>query len=122
MGQKVHPYGFRVGYNKDWHSHWYTKQDFAKFLAEDLQLKRELKRKFTGGGVSHIDIERAATRMKIIIYTSRPGIIIGRKVLRSKSFAKILLARRSRSSDLDPGDSSSGAECPASGREDRSAA
>jgi small subunit ribosomal protein S3 len=79
MGQKVHPYGFRVGYNKDWHSHWYTKQDFAKFLAEDLQLKRGLKRKFTGGGVSHIDIERAATRMKIIIYTSRPGIIIGRK-------------------------------------------
>jgi small subunit ribosomal protein S3 len=79
MGQKVHPYGFRVGYNKDWHSHWYSKQDFAKFLAEDLQLKRELKRKFAGGGVSHIDIERAATRMKIIIYTSRPGIIIGRK-------------------------------------------
>jgi small subunit ribosomal protein S3 len=79
MGQKVHPYGFRVGYNKDWHSHWYSKQDFARFLAEDLQLKRELKRKFAGGGVSHIDIERAATRMKIIIYTSRPGIIIGRK-------------------------------------------
>jgi small subunit ribosomal protein S3 len=79
MGQKVHPYGFRVGYNKDWHSHWYTKQDFAKFLAEDLELKRELKKKFTGGGVSHIDIERAAARMKIIIYTARPGIIIGRK-------------------------------------------
>lgn len=79
MGQKVHPYGFRVGYNKDWHSHWFAKQDFAKFLAEDLKLKRELKRKFSGGGVSHIDIERAATRLKIIIYTSRPGIIIGRK-------------------------------------------
>ncbi len=79
MGQKVHPYGFRVGYNKDWHSHWYAKQDFAKFLAEDLELKRDLKRRFAGGGVSHIDIERAATRLKIIIYTSRPGIIIGRK-------------------------------------------
>jgi small subunit ribosomal protein S3 len=79
MGQKVHPYGFRVGYNKDWHSHWYTKADYAKFLAEDLELKRTLKKKFAGGGVSHIDIERAATRMKIIIYTSRPGIIIGRK-------------------------------------------
>jgi len=79
MGQKVHPYGFRVGYNKDWHSHWFTKADFAKFLAEDLALKRDLKKKFGGGGVSHIDIERAATRMKIIIYTSRPGIIIGRK-------------------------------------------
>lgn len=79
MGQKVHPYGFRVGYNKDWHSHWFTKADYAKFLAEDLELKRELKKKFSGGGVSHIDIERAATRLKIVIYTSRPGIIIGRK-------------------------------------------
>jgi len=79
MGQKVHPYGFRVGYNKDWHSHWFAKQDFASNLAEDLKLKRELKKRFGGGGVSHIDIERAATRLKIIIYTSRPGIIIGRK-------------------------------------------
>ena len=79
MGQKVHPYGFRVGYNKDWHSHWFAKKEFAEFLAEDLELKRDLKKKFAGGGVSHIDIERAATRLKIIIYTSRPGIIIGRK-------------------------------------------
>ncbi|MBE7516175.1 MAG: 30S ribosomal protein S3 [Chloracidobacterium sp.] len=79
MGQKVHPYGFRVGYNKDWHSHWFAKHEFAEFLAEDLKLKRELKKKFAGGGVSHIDIERAAARLKIIIYTSRPGIIIGRK-------------------------------------------
>ena len=79
MGQKVHPYGFRVGYNKDWHSHWFAKREYAQFLAEDLELKRELKKKFAGGGVSHIDIERAATRLKIVIYTSRPGIIIGRK-------------------------------------------
>jgi len=79
MGQKVHPYGFRVGYNKDWHSHWFAKKDFAGYLAEDLKLKRELKKKFTGAGVSHIDVERAANRLKIIIYTSRPGIIIGRK-------------------------------------------
>ena len=79
MGQKVHPYGFRVGYNKDWHSHWYAKHEFAEFLAEDLSLKRDLKKRFSGAGVSHIDIERAANRLKIIIYTSRPGIIIGRK-------------------------------------------
>ncbi len=79
MGQKVHPYGFRVGYNKDWHSHWYAKNDFAAFLKEDLQLKRDLKKRFMGAGVSHIDIERAANRLKIIIYTARPGIIIGRK-------------------------------------------
>lgn len=79
MGQKVHPYGFRVGYNKDWHSHWYAKREFAGFLAEDLGLKRDLKKRFMGAGVSHIDVERAANRLKIIIYTARPGIIIGRK-------------------------------------------
>lgn len=79
MGQKVHPYGFRVGYNKDWHSHWFAKREFAEYLAEDMQLKRDLKKRFTGAGVSHIDVERAANRLKIIIYTSRPGIIIGRK-------------------------------------------
>ncbi|RMF99683.1 MAG: 30S ribosomal protein S3 [Acidobacteria bacterium] len=80
MGQKVHPYGFRVGYNKDWHSHWFAKnKDFAKFLAEDLELKKELKSRFAGAGVSHVDVERAANRLKLLIYTSRPGIIIGRK-------------------------------------------
>jgi small subunit ribosomal protein S3 len=79
LGQKVHPYGFRLGYNKDWHSHWFAKKQYGDFLIEDLRLKRELKKRFTGAGVSHVDIERAANRLKIIIYTSRPGIIIGRK-------------------------------------------
>ena len=79
MGQKVHPYGFRLGYNKDWHSHWYSKKQYGDYLLEDLKLKRELKGRFAGAGVSHIDVERAANRVKIIIYTSRPGIIIGRK-------------------------------------------
>jgi len=79
MGQKVHPYGFRVGYNKDWHSHWFAKSQYAEYLAEDIKLKRDLKKRFNGAGVSHIDVERAANRVKIIIYTARPGIIIGRK-------------------------------------------
>ena len=79
MGQKVHPYGFRLGYNKDWHSHWYAKKQYGDYLLEDLKLKSELKGRFAGAGVSHIDVERAANRLKIIIYTSRPGIIIGRK-------------------------------------------
>ena len=79
MGQKVHPYGFRVGYNKDWHSHWFAKRDYAQFLAEDIKLKRDLKKRFAGAGVSHVDVERAANRLRIIIFTSRPGIIIGRK-------------------------------------------
>jgi small subunit ribosomal protein S3 len=79
MGQKVHPYGFRLGYNRGWHSRWYAKKDFGKLLLEDLKLKKELKKRFESAGVSQIEIDRAANRLKIIIYTSRPGIIIGRK-------------------------------------------
>jgi small subunit ribosomal protein S3 len=79
VGQKVHPYGFRLGYNKDWHSHWFAKKKYGDYLLEDLKLKATLKNRFAGAGVSHVDVERAANRLKIIIYTSRPGIIIGRK-------------------------------------------
>ena len=79
MGQKVHPYGFRLGYNKDWHSHWFAKKQFGDYLLEDLKLKAQMKGRFAGAGVSHVDVERAANRLKLIIYTSRPGIIIGRK-------------------------------------------
>jgi small subunit ribosomal protein S3 len=79
VGQKVHPFGFRLGYNKTWHSIWYADKDYAELLHEDLKLKKDLKGRFAGAGVSHIDIERAANKLKIIIHTSRPGIIIGRK-------------------------------------------
>jgi small subunit ribosomal protein S3 len=79
MGQKVHPYGFRLGYNRGWRSRWFAKRDFGKLLIEDLKLKEELKERFASAGVSQIEIDRAANRLKIIIYTSRPGIIIGRK-------------------------------------------
>ncbi len=79
MGQKVHPYGFRLGYNRSWHSRWFAKKDFGKLLLEDLKLKKELKKRFESAGVSMIEIDRAANRLKIIIHTSRPGIIIGRK-------------------------------------------
>jgi small subunit ribosomal protein S3 len=79
VGQKVHPYGFRLGYNQTWHSTWYADKDYAVLLHEDLKLKKDLKSRFAGAGVSHVDIERAANKLKIIIHTSRPGIIIGRK-------------------------------------------
>jgi small subunit ribosomal protein S3 len=79
VGQKVHPFGFRLGYNKTWHSIWYADKDYSELLHEDLKLKKDLKGRFAGAGVSHIDIERAANKLKIIIHTSRPGIIIGRK-------------------------------------------
>ena len=79
MGQKVHPYGFRLGFNKTWRSRWYADKEYANLLHEDLALKRDLKKRFSHAGVSKIEIERAANKLKIDIYTSRPGIIIGRK-------------------------------------------
>ena len=79
MGHKVHPYGFRLGYNKTWRSRWYAERDYGKLLHEDLKLKRTLKSRFSHAGVSRVEIERAANKLKINIHTSRPGIIIGRK-------------------------------------------
>ena len=79
MGQKTHPYGFRLVYNKTWHSRWYADRDYAKTLHSDLDLRHGLKRRLSHAGVSEIDIERAADRLRVTIYTSRPGIIIGRK-------------------------------------------
>jgi small subunit ribosomal protein S3 len=79
MGQKVHPTGFRLGFNKTWRSRWYSQRDYADLLHEDVKLKRDLKKRFAHAGVSRIEIERAANKLKVTIFTSRPGIIIGRK-------------------------------------------
>ena len=79
MGQKTHPYGFRLGYNKTWHSRWYAENNYADTLVEDVKLRKQLKDRLNHAGVSEIDIERSGDRMRITIYTSRPGIIIGRK-------------------------------------------
>jgi small subunit ribosomal protein S3 len=79
MGQKVHPIGFRLGFNKTWRSRWYAEKEYANLLHEDLALKKDLKKRFAHAGVSRVDVERAARILKITIHTSRPGIIIGRK-------------------------------------------
>jgi len=79
MGQKTHPYGFRLGYNKPFKSRWYADKEYADLLHEDVKLRRELKDKLKSAGVSSIDIERAANKLVVRIYTARPGIIIGRK-------------------------------------------
>ena len=79
MGQKTHPYGFRLGYNKSWKSRWFAKKEYADLLHEDVQLRKELKDKLKSAGVNSIDIERAANKLVVRIYTARPGIIIGRK-------------------------------------------
>ena len=79
MGQKVHPYGFRLGFTKPWKSRWFAKRDYDKQLLEDVKLKRELKDKLKSAGVSSIEIERTGNKLRIMIKTARPGIIIGRK-------------------------------------------
>jgi small subunit ribosomal protein S3 len=79
MGQKVHPTGFRLGYIKTWRSRWYAEKEYANLLHEDIALKKDLKKRFSHAGVNRVEIERAANKLKISIYTSRPGIIIGRK-------------------------------------------
>ncbi len=79
MGQKVNPIGFRLGVIKTWESRWYAKADFASLLHEDLRLRDFLKKRLYHSGVSKIEIERAANKAKINIYTARPGLIIGKK-------------------------------------------
>ena len=79
MGQKVHPYGFRLGTIKTWKSRWFAKKGYADLLHEDLKLKRQLKAQLKSAGVSSIEIERPGNKLKITIHTARPGIIIGRK-------------------------------------------
>ncbi len=79
MGQKVHPYGFRLGYTKPWKSRWFVERDYDKLLLEDVKLKAELKEKLKSAGISSVEIERPGNKLRIIVRTARPGIIIGRK-------------------------------------------
>ena len=78
MGQKVNPHGLRVGVIKDWDSRWYAESDFADYLVEDYNIRTFLKKKLYSAGVSKIEIERASDRVKVIIYTAKPGIVIGK--------------------------------------------
>ena len=79
MGQKVHPYGFRLGFNKPWRSRWFAKQGYATLLQEDLELKAGLREQLKSAGVSSIEVDRPGNKLRVTIRTSRPGIIIGRK-------------------------------------------
>jgi small subunit ribosomal protein S3 len=79
VGQKVNPIGFRTGITRPWASRWYAKNDYAKFLHEDLRIREYITKKFDSAGVSKVEIERAAANMRVNIFSSRPGIIIGKK-------------------------------------------
>jgi small subunit ribosomal protein S3 len=79
MGQKVHPYGFRLGYNKNWLSRWYSSKDYPAFVLQDDQVRKYVKKKLYQAGVARLEIERAGGKIRLIIHTARPGIVIGRK-------------------------------------------
>ena len=78
MGQKVNPHGLRVGVIKDWDSKWYAEADFADLLVEDYKIRTYLKKKLYAAGISKIEIERASDRVKVIVYTAKPGVVIGK--------------------------------------------
>lgn len=78
MGQKVNPHGLRVGVIKDWDSKWYAEKDFSDCLIEDNKIRKFLKKKLYNAGISKIDIERASDRVKVVVYTAKPGVIIGK--------------------------------------------
>ena len=79
MGHKVHPYGFRLGYNKNWKSRWFSDKKYAEYVFEDSKLRKYVKEKLYHAGISKIEIERAADKVRLILFTARPGIVIGRK-------------------------------------------
>ena len=78
MGQKVNPHGLRVGIIKDWDSKWYAEKDFADNIVEDHEIRKFLKKKLYAAGISKIEVERTADKVKVIVYTAKPGIVIGK--------------------------------------------
>ena len=78
MGQKVNPHGLRVGIIKDWESRWYAEKEFADYLVEDNKIRTYLKKELFSAGISEIEIERAADKIKLIIHTAKPGVVIGK--------------------------------------------
>ncbi len=90
MGQKVHPYGFRLGIIKDWRSRWYSEKEYAGNLQEDLRIRSYVKSRLSHAGVSAVEIERKSSRVHVIIHTARPGIVIGKKGAEIESLKKDL--------------------------------
>ena len=96
MGQKVHPYGFRLGVTKTWRSRWFAKQDYAKLLREDLELRASLRDRLKAAGVSAVEVDRPGNKLRVTIFTSRPGIIIGRKGTEVEKLKSEIQKRTSR--------------------------
>jgi small subunit ribosomal protein S3 len=92
LGQKVHPFGFRLGIIKDWRSRWYAEKDYAANLQEDLRIRSFVKKRLIHAGVAAVEIERKSNRVHVIIHTARPGIVIGKKGAEIENLKKELQA------------------------------
>ncbi|MEK6758275.1 MAG: 30S ribosomal protein S3 [Deltaproteobacteria bacterium] len=101
MGQKVHPIGFRLGISRTWSSRWYGDKSYALFVHEDLKLRNFIKKKLFHAGISSIEIERTANKVKVIIRTARPGIVIGKRGAEIDVLKKQLATLTGRDVDLD---------------------
>lgn len=101
MGQKVHPFGFRLGYNKNWQSRWFSRKEYPEFVFEDSQIRKHVKRQLYNAGLSRIEIERAGGKVRLILSTARPGIVIGRKGVEIEKLRNDLKKKFSREFSLE---------------------
>lgn len=90
MGQKVHPTGFRLGVIRTWDSRWFATKDYPKLVVEDSQIRSYIKKRLYHAGISKVEIERAANKVKVRVFTARPGIVIGKKGAEIESLLKDL--------------------------------
>lgn len=91
MGQKTHPYGFRLGFNKQWTSRWFAKgDDYSRLIHEDLKMKDIIRKRYQHAGISEVDIERVGPKIRVIVHTARPGIVIGRGGKEIESLKELL--------------------------------
>lgn len=101
MGQKVNPIGFRLGIHRDWDSRWFARKEYKDFVLEDYHIRRFLKKRLSQAGVSRIEIERAASKVRIKIHTARPGLVIGKKGAEIENVKRDLEKRINREIILD---------------------
>jgi small subunit ribosomal protein S3 len=101
LGQKVNPIGFRLGIHRDWDSRWFARKEYKDFVLEDYRVRRFLKKRLSQAGVSKIEIERAASKVRIKIHTARPGLVIGKKGAEIENVKRDLESRINREIILD---------------------
>jgi small subunit ribosomal protein S3 len=101
LGQKVHPHGFRLGVTRTWDSRWYSEKDYGEFLIEDLNLRDFIKRRLSHASISRAEIERAAGKIRLIVHTARPGIVIGPKGAEIEKLRKQILRMTDRDVIVD---------------------